>query len=341
MSENQFPPISGSVSGSDPGSPSVLESGSLFDSLFDSGAECGALLAAAAALLRDGGLEEPAREAAAILRHCGVDPVLVGDGVVPAEVAQAVGAVAARRAAGEPLAYITGAKGFWSFDLAVSPDVLIPRPETEHVVEAALACLPDLTCSPDGGGADAPHPPRILDLGVGSGAIVLALLRERPDAWGLGVDRSVDALGIARANAQALGLSGRASFVCADWDDALTLCGDGGRAGHGSLRGDGFDLIVSNPPYIPTGDIENLQRDVRAFEPLMALDGGADGLVFYRRLARSAAHMLRPGGAVVAEFGCGQHDAVGAIFAAEGLTRLHFVRDLADIIRVVVGEWPG
>lgn len=218
-------------------------------------------------------------------------------------------ALTARRVAREPLAYILGRKAFWSLNLAVTPAVLTPRPETEAVVEAGLAAL----------GADAPV--RVLDLGVGSGAILFAILAERPMAQGIGVDVSDAALAVARANAASLGLGARAQLLSGDWGEGLS----------GS-----FDLIVSNPPYIASAEIDGLEPEVR-HEPRGALDGGADGLDAYRRIAPDLARLLAPGGRFALEIGQGQGPDVMALLRAAGLEPDGLRPDLAGIGRVVTG----
>ncbi len=197
-------------------------------------------------------------------------------------------ALVARRAAGEPLAYITGTREFWSLPFHVTPDVLIPRPDSETLVEAALE-----TAGPA---------PRVLDLGTGSGALLLALLHERPGGCGVGVDRSEAAIGIARQNAAALGIADRSAFVVGDWDAPLA-----GR----------FDVILANPPYIATG--EPLPRDVRDFEPHGALFAGADGLDDYRRIIPRLSALLAAGGAAHLEIGHTQADLVAGLAADAGL----------------------
>lgn len=233
---------------------------------------------------------------------------------VPDEAAARLDALVARRVAREPVAYILGRKAFYALDFAVGPAVLTPRPDTETVVDAALAALP----------ADAPV--RVLDLGTGSGAILLSILASRPKATGLGVDASVDALVFAHANAAALGLSDRAAFAHGDW----------GRGIEGP-----FDLVVSNPPYIPTAQIDTLEPEVSVHEPRLALDGGADGLDAYRRLWPDVAGLLRPGGRFAVEIGQGQDRDVAALAAAAGLVVDAVRPDLAGIGRVVLGHRPG
>jgi release factor glutamine methyltransferase len=230
-----------------------------------------------------------------------------------AEQAANVRALADRRVAREPLAHITGVRHFWKQELRVSPDVLIPRPESEHVVEAALARLPFA------------EPARVLDLGVGSGAILFAILVDRPLATGLGVDLSAEALEVAMANAAQLGLGQRVSFKQSDWDRQIEGV---------------FDMVVSNPPYIATAEIEGLTPEVARFEPRLALDGGADGLDAYRAIIPSLATLLRPGGAFALEIGRGQDEAVAAMAEKGGMTEIERRRDLAGIIRVVSGVRP-
>lgn len=199
---------------------------------------------------------------------------------------------AERRIRREALAVILGEKEFWSLPFSVTADTLVPRPDTETVVEAALAALQGRAA------------PQIADLGTGTGAILLSLLSERQDAFGLGVDISIAALRVAQGNAQRLSLAARAKFVRADFASALA-----------PRR---FDLIVSNPPYIAAADIARLEAEVR-HEPRLALDGGTDGLTAYRAIAAQAPSALAPGGALVLEIGATQAEAVTAIFKGAGL----------------------
>ena len=217
-----------------------------------------------------------------------------------------------RRANGEPIAYIVGQRGFWKLDFAVGPGVLIPRPETELLVELALARA----------GQGSAHP-RILDVGTGSGCIAISLAHELPDARVIAVDRSAAALEIARRNADALG-PGRVEFRESD--------------GLEGVRGETFDVIVSNPPYIPTADVATLMRDVRDFEPKLALDGGADGLDFVRRWSKAAAERLAPGGWCFFEIGVGQKQGATACFQEAGFSDVRVHDDLAGIPRVVSGR---
>jgi release factor glutamine methyltransferase len=223
---------------------------------------------------------------------------------------------ARRRLAGEPVARILGEKEFWGLPLRLSTETLVPRPDTETVVELALESLRV------GGNLD--RPLRIADLGTGSGAILLALLSELPAAQGYGTDISDDALQTAAANAARAGLSRRATFVACDY--AAGLSGP-------------FDLIVSNPPYICTADIAGLAAEVCRHDPLAALDGGADGLDAYRALIPQAARLLAPGGHLVVEAGLGQSGPVEVFMTNAGLTPATAPKaDLAGIPRAVAGH---
>jgi release factor glutamine methyltransferase len=223
---------------------------------------------------------------------------------------------ARRRLAGEPVARIIGEKEFWGLPLQLSSATLVPRPDTETVVELALELLRA------GGTLD--RPLRIADLGTGSGAILLALLSELPAAQGFGTDISQAALQTARANAARAGLSDRATFIACDYASGL--------AGP-------FDLIVSNPPYIRSADIDGLAREVRNHDPLAALDGGADGLEAYRALIPQAAGLLAPGAALVVEAGEGQSAQIQALMVDAGLTPATAPKaDLAGIPRAVAGH---
>jgi release factor glutamine methyltransferase len=226
-------------------------------------------------------------------------------------------ASAARRLAGEPVARILGVKEFWGLPVVVTPAVLVPRPETETVVETALARL-------DAAGMRE-RPLRIADLGTGSGAILVALLHELPQAFGIGTDCSPAAVGTARENARRLGFGERSAFVACDFGTAL---------------GGGFDLVVANPPYIASGEIATLPREVRGFDPLPALDGGADGLAAYRSILADARRLLAPGAFIVVELGAGQANAVSALTEAAGLAAVAATPDLAGIPRVVSARYP-
>jgi release factor glutamine methyltransferase len=225
--------------------------------------------------------------------------------------------LARRRIAGEPVARILGLKEFWGLPLRLSPATLVPRPDTETVVEAALGILRAETSR----GA----PLRIADLGTGSGAILLALLSELPDAYGVGTDISVPALRTARDNARQLGFMSRAAFVACDY--AAALSGP-------------FGLIVSNPPYIRSAEIASLEAEVRDHDPRRALDGGFDGLDAYRLIASQASRLLAPGGVLVMEVGHGQSGDVQGLLTAAGLAPAGPPKsDLAGIGRAVTGRF--
>lgn len=225
-----------------------------------------------------------------------------------------------RRLAGEPVSRILGEREFWGLAMSVSAAVLDPRPDTEAVVERALEIARRE-------GLDAPS---VLDLGTGSGCILLALLTELPGARGVGIDRSFEALATARHNAALHKLQARTIFMCMDWDEALS---------------EGFDIIVSNPPYISSFEIAGLAREVAWFDPHLALDGGADGLDAYRRIAPAAQRRLKPGGWLVVETGAGQAQAIRALLEAEGLRPgagfAPVSHDLAGHERVVSMQRPA
>ena len=226
--------------------------------------------------------------------------------------------LAQRRLQHEPVARILGEKEFWGLRFALSADTLVPRADTETVVEAALELIR--------AAGEPLEPLRIADIGTGSGAILLALLKELPGATGVGTDISAGALRTATDNAKQLGLAGRAIFIECDYCEKLS---------------GPFDLIVSNPPYVVRGEIAALAREVRDYDPRRALDGGSDGLVAYRAIARDIAGLLAPGGAFALEVGKGQADDVAELMR---LTGLHTIKphrfDLAGIPRVVWGRKP-
>ena len=258
------------------------------------------------------GIENPAREARiSLCAASGISPVaLIVDPREPlGSAAWKVQDVGARRAAGEPLSRIVGKREFWGLSLAITPHVLDPRPETETIVEAALSILSDRH----------EDPLRILDLGVGSGALLCALLTEFGLARGIGVDISTDAADVARGNLRACGLSLRAEIRLGDWTRGIE-----GR----------FDLIVSNPPYIPTVDLPRLPREVRNFDPWLALDGGIDGLAAYRRILQGSRRLLAPGGWLLVELGAGQAAKVTAVASRCGFTDIRTYQDLAGANRV-------
>ena len=217
----------------------------------------------------------------------------------------------ARRERRQPVSHILGRKGFWKIMLSVTPDVLTPRPDTETVVERALRDFPEGRAF------------TVLDLGVGSGAILLAILADRPAAKGLGVDVSEAALAVARENAANLGLEPRVALLRGDWTRGLADAG--------------FDLVVSNPPYIPSQDIAGLEPEVRDHEPRLALDGGPDGLDAYRLLAPEILRVLKPGGRFAVEIGFDQSAAVENLFRQAGAREVATAKDLAERDRVVLG----
>lgn len=216
-----------------------------------------------------------------------------------------------RRARREPVSHIIGRKGFWKILLSVTKDVLTPRPETEVIVDEVLKAFPETMGF------------NLLDLGVGSGTILLAVLAERPAAKGLGIDISEEALAVARENAANLDLDNRLALMRGDWTTGL---GDAS-----------FDVVVSNPPYIPTADIETLEPEVRDHEPRLALDGGADGLDAYRGLAPEVLRVLKPGGLFLVEIGFDQSADVEALFRDAGAQNVRTIKDLSTHDRVVTG----
>jgi release factor glutamine methyltransferase len=274
----------------------------------------GGLVAATAERLRLAGIEQHRREARLLAGAVlGADPAsLVAHPERPVDAAGAarLAAAAARRAAREPLSHILGRREFWSLSFAVDGRVLDPRPDSETLVAAALALVPERG-----------RPLRLLDLGTGSGCLLLALLSELPAATGLGIDSSPAALAVAAGNAGRLGLAGRADFRLGDWAEGIA---------------ERFDLVLSNPPYIPSGEVPLLAPEVARYEPHLALDGGPDGLDCYRRLAPRLGPLLRPGGAALLELGAGQAAAVAAIMAAAGLRQAGLEADAAGRPRCLV-----
>lgn len=270
-------------------------------------------------ILRAKGIDSPELDARILVGHAlGLDHAALAAAprrsLTHAE-ARAIGVLAKRRLEREPIARIVGTKEFWGLALNITSATLVPRPESETVVEAALASL-------DARGSRAALY-RIADLGTGSGALLLALLSELSHAFGVGTDISIDALITARDNAARLHYRARSAFVAGDFGCAL--------AGE-------FDLIVSNPPYIASGEIGALAADVRDYDPRIALDGGPDGLAAYRCIARDAQHLLARGGHLVVELGQGQADAVAALFAQAGLKITIIRNDLAGIPRALVAH---
>lgn len=230
--------------------------------------------------------------------------------LTPEQVA-AVRALVDRRATREPVSHIIGRKAFWTLDLTVSPSVLSPRPETEFLVEFALAALAPT------------RPARVLDLGVGSGAILLSILAERDLVSGIGLDVSAEALAVAHGNALALKLDNRVELHHGDWSVAFS---------------EQFDLVLSNPPYIPSAEIDALAPEVSRYEPRVALDGGVDGLDAYRAIVPRLAALVKPGGSFAFEVGRGQAGAVEGLIRIAGYKVLASKKDLSGIVRVVAGR---
>jgi release factor glutamine methyltransferase len=251
----------------------------------------GALWRRGAAQLCAGGVETPNLDARVLLANVlGIEIAqLIADSNEPIgeEIEAQFVALIARRAQGEPVARIVGFKEFWGRRFAVSADVLVPRPETETLVEAVLHARPDKNARL-----------HVLDLGTGSGALLAAILLERPAATGIGIDRSEAAVKIARNNLASLGLHERAALLCSDWGRAL---------------GARFDVVVANPPYIATAEVDKLPREVRSYDPRDALDNGTDGLRSYRAILADLKRLMAPDGIAVVELGAGQEEAVAKL----------------------------
>jgi release factor glutamine methyltransferase len=283
--------------------------------LIDNAMTIAELRRSVAARLRDAGIESAELDARVLVAHgLAREPaMLVAASVehVSAANLDRVEKLVRRRLAREPVARIVGYREFWSREFKLGPDTLIPRPESETIVEAALAAFP---------GRDAEL--RVLDLGVGSGVLLAAILLERPRAFGVGIDRNPNALTIARSNLAALSLFERAAFVCGDWAAPI---------------GARFDLVVANPPYIATAELSRLALEVRGHDPIFALDGGADGLAAYRTIAADLPRVLVPGAVAVLELGQGQEAEVAAIARASGLVVSGPARrDLSGVSRALV-----
>lgn len=263
-------------------------------------------------LLRDAGVDDPRREARLLMAHVlGTDlaGLLARTRMTASERAGFLAAVR-RRAAREPMAHITGRAGFWSLELETSPATLIPRPDSETLIEALLDHCPDRE-----------QVRSVLDLGTGTGCLLLAALSEYGAAWGVGVDIAPDAARLAARNARRAGLEGRCAMLAGDWA--------------ASIRGV-FDVVFSNPPYIPQGDLAGLMADVRDYEPARALDGGADGLDAYRLLTGALPMLLAHDGVAVFEIGIGQDNSMPALARQSGLEIVDVRADLGGIPRAVV-----
>ncbi len=274
----------------------------------------GQALARAATRLGDAGIDRPQSEARILLeaasgRGRGQIIAFPEHALTPAQ-CDVFDALVARRCAREPISRILGGREFWSLRFAVGPETLDPRPDSETLVAAVLGRIPDKDAEIS-----------LVDLGTGTGCLLLALLSELPRAKGLGIDISAEARDIAAVNAAALGLDARAEFRVGDW-----------------LRGISaqFDVILSNPPYIESSSIDALEPEVSRYDPRGALDGGADGLSAYRTLIPQAAARLKPGGLLALEIGEGQGGAVRALAAHAGLTDAGSAADLAGIERCLL-----
>lgn len=262
-------------------------------------------------LLAEAGIDNPRAEARLLLAHAlGVTREQTLAAAPTPDQSAKFDALIARRTAREPFAYITGHKEFWSLDFEVGPGVLVPRPDTETLIEEALRLVPDRRA-----------PLRIADLGTGSGAILITALKEFPNAQGIGFESSPRAFAYAQANAARL-IGTRAEIRLADWDQAQGP----------------FDLVFSNPPYIPAADIESLDPEVSQFEPRAALDGGPDGLAAYAALEGLLPRLLAQGGHALLEIGLGQAQLMGTLF--QGLEILRLAPDLSGIPRCIILRKP-
>lgn len=259
-------------------------------------------------------IEAPGLEARMLLAHAaGIDQTrIIGypEDEITTETLDTLAALTARRKTGEPIAYIIGTREFWSLDFKVSPATLIPRPDSETLIEAVLNWVPNKAAKLS-----------ILDLGTGSGCLLLALLSELPNATGCGIDINEEACKIAAENAEKLGLGSRATFQQGDWMQGL---------------GDQFDIIISNPPYIVDAEIAALEIDVKQFEPRLALSGGPDGCAPYRIIAAQTATHLAPGKLLAVEIGIGQATDIKEIFAENGLKILDVLKDIGNIDRCIL-----
>lgn len=272
------------------------------------------LLQESAARLAEAGIEGALREARLLLQAAANIPVATQVAFPERAIEPVASArfqeLTTRRAKREPMAHILGRREFWSLSFKVTADTLDPRPDSETLVQAVLDQL-----------SDRGAPLHLVDFGTGTGCLLLALLHELPNAAGLGIDASEAALAVARENADTLGLGARAAFRHGDWDRGLEPS---------------FDVIISNPPYIPSGAIAALQPEVASFEPRLALDGGPDGLSAYRRLAPAAFRLLESGGLAAFEVGLGQADSVVEIGHAARLRHIATASDLALVPRCVL-----
>ena len=271
----------------------------------------------AAARLAEAGIEAPRREARLLAGHLlgRAAGALLGDDLTVDQ--SAWDRLVARRVAHEPMAFITGKTGFWTLELEAGPQTLIPRADSETLIEAAIASF-----------AQADPVRRILDLGTGTGCLLLAALSIFGEAFGVGLDAAPDAALLAQRNAAACGLAGRTAFLAGSWADAL---GPGAR----------FDLVLTNPPYIMTADLPGLMPEVAGHEPMRALDGGPDGLRSYEAILTALPRLLEPAGLAVLELGAGQREAVMSLAEARGLAEASCRDDLGGIPRALVLQRAG
>lgn len=279
----------------------------------EAGPTIGAQIAAATRRLAAAGADSPRLDARLLLAFAlGENGRLHGreDELVPTAPAADFEALLERRCAGEPVSRILGSREFWSLEFELSPATLDPRPDSETLIDALRELFPDRS-----------GPLRILDLGTGSGCLLLAALSEFPNASGTGVDIDPDCIAVAARNAEKLSLSDRARMICSSWASEVNGL---------------FDIVLSNPPYIPTSEIESLQPEVRIHDPMNALDGGEDGLDAYRNIAENLDSLLAESGVGLLEFGEGQGTDVGRIMQAAGLSVSGFRNDLAGIQRCIL-----
>ena len=278
-----------------------------------------AVLRHAEALLREAGVDTPELDARILM---GASLGMTREHMLihatarlnQAQVGRVLGFIA-RRVDREPVSRILGRREFWSLDFHLSPATLDPRPDSETLIDEALAGIPDRKA-----------PLSVLDLGTGTGCLLLALLSELPNAAGTGIDRSEEAVATATANARRLGFGQRARFAAGDWGAGLS---------------ERFDLVVSNPPYIPEAEIETLAPEVVRFDPMAALAGGPDGLDAYRTIVAQLSNLLKSNGKVIFEVGAGQAADVAALLVTAGFSGIGTRRDLAGVERAVFGHLGG
>ena len=287
------------------------------EGLAPTGPTIGGLVREIAARFESAGLDSPRLDARILVAHVlGFEPNHVftkSDEVFDAATRRDAEKLVKRRLAHEPVSRIIGTREFWGLEFVLAPETLDPRPDTETLVSAALEFMPYFNRSPV----------RVLDLGTGTGCILLAILSEWPDAIGLGVDISEGAVAAATANAARLGIAQRAEFRAGSWAEGVT---------------DVFDVVVSNPPYIAEGERSHLSAEVAEFDPPMALFGGVDGLAAYRAMLPSARRIIAPGGRIIIEIGSGQATAVTELLGPAGFEIEAQKNDIAQIVRCLVAQ---